>query len=94
MDTAQLQQIADSLVKTYGHEIARDGDWWHGIDGHDFNIFQDNSVEQAEALKRDEDYEADPASIPYIVTVYPHSEASGTDYSQWINLQPVYIKGE
>ena len=45
MDTAQLQQIADSLVKTYGHEIARDGDWWHGIDGHDFNIHSPNEDE-------------------------------------------------
>ena len=38
MTNDQLQQIADGLIKQYQHEIVRDGDWWHGIDGYDFNI--------------------------------------------------------
>jgi hypothetical protein len=30
--------VLDLLVQAYGHEIARDGDWWFGIDDYDFNI--------------------------------------------------------
>ena len=38
MNTKELQLIADLLVKAHRDEIAREGDWWYGIDGHDFNI--------------------------------------------------------
>ena len=35
---AELQIIADVLIAKYKHEIARDGDWWHGVDEYSFNI--------------------------------------------------------
>lgn len=35
---AQLQMMADDLVAKYKHEIARDGDWWHGTDEYSFNF--------------------------------------------------------
>ena len=38
MTKNQLQLIADLLIKAHRNEITRDKDWWHGIEGHDFNI--------------------------------------------------------
>ena len=38
MTDAQLQMMADDLVAKYKHEIARDGDWWYGVDEYSFNI--------------------------------------------------------
>jgi len=38
MTDAQLQMVADDLIAKYKHEIARDGDWWHGTDEYSFNI--------------------------------------------------------
>lgn len=38
MTDAQLQMVADDLIAKYKHEIARDGDWWHGTDDYSFNI--------------------------------------------------------
>ena len=38
MIEAQLQMVADDLIAQYRHEIARDGDWWHGTDEYSFNI--------------------------------------------------------
>lgn len=73
MNTRDLQTVADLLVKAYRDEITRDGDWWYGIDGHDFNIH----------TPEDDGH--------YNINVYAHSEATGTDYSKWINLQPVYL---
>lgn len=42
MNNEQLQQVANQLIEQYKHEIVRDGDWWHGIDGYDFNIHSPN----------------------------------------------------
>ena len=38
MNDEQLQQIANDLIAQYKDEIVRDGDWWHGIEEHSFNI--------------------------------------------------------
>ncbi len=73
MKTEELQRVVDQLIASYGYEMVRDGDWWHGIDGYDFNIHSPN-----------EDHW-------FNINVYTHNETTGTDYSTWINLQPVFI---
>ena len=73
MKTEELQRVVDQLIATYGHEITRDGDWWYGIDGYDFNIH----------TPEDDGH--------YNINVYTHSDTLGTDYSTWINLQPVFL---
>jgi hypothetical protein len=73
MNTKELQLIADLLVKAHRDEIAHEGDWWYGIDGHDFNI-----------------HSPDDDGL-FHVNVYPHDETTGTDYTQWINLEQVFL---
>jgi hypothetical protein len=73
MNTKELQLIADLLVKAHKDEIAREGDWWYGIDGHDFNI-----------------HSPDDDGM-FHINVYPHDETTGTDYTQWIDLEPVFL---
>ena len=76
LNTEQLQRIANMLVQAYGHEIARDGDWWFGIDDYDFNIHDcgDNA-----------------GTGYYSVNVYEHNGQGMDNYSHWVDLKPVYI---
>jgi hypothetical protein len=64
MTDEQLTQIAHDLITQYKHEIARDRDWWHGIDGYSFNIHSpdDNdwfniNVYKVDPIKGMDDYE-------------------------------------
>jgi hypothetical protein len=65
------------LVQAYGHEIARDGDWWFGIDDYDFNI-HDSDDEQNTGY--------------FNVNVYKHDGKGMSNYDEWFDLPPVYIK--
>lgn len=77
LTTPQLQRIVDLLVQAYGHEIARDGDWWFGIDDYDFNI-HDSDDEQNTGY--------------FNVNVYKHDGKGMSNYDEWFDLPPVYIK--
>lgn len=80
MTDAQLQQIANDLIKQYKHEIVRDGDWWHGIDGYSFNI---HSLE--------DDVEAEGYDW-YQINVYKVDPVKGMDDYEWmIDLEPVFL---
>ena len=35
----RLSRVCDLLFKLNREEILRDGDWWYGTDGYDFNFF-------------------------------------------------------
>jgi len=35
----RLSRVCDLLFKLNKEEILRDGDWWYGTDGYDFNFF-------------------------------------------------------
>jgi hypothetical protein len=75
MTIEQLQHIADMLVRTYREEIIRDGDWWFGIDHHDFNIHNHGRED----------------SNLYSVNVYEQNSEGLNIYSKWIDLKPIPI---
>jgi hypothetical protein len=80
MTDEQLTQFAQTLIEQYKHEIVRDGDWWHGIDGYSFNI---HSLE--------DDHESDGYDW-YSINVYKVDPVTGMDNYEWmIDLEPVFL---
>ena len=77
LTTPQLQRVLDLLVQVYGHEIARDGDWWFGIDDYDFNI-HDSGDEQGTGY--------------FNVNVYKHDGKGMSNYDEWFDFPKVFIK--
>jgi hypothetical protein len=76
MTKDDMQRIANLLVKAYRREIVRDGDWWFGTDDYDFNIHDCADQERTGY---------------YIVNVYEYKGQGITDYTHWVDLEPVYI---
>ena len=75
MNQDDLQRVANLLVKTYKHEIVECGDWWFGTDHHDFNIHN----------------YGDEESGYYKVNVYMINKSGYINYSNWIDLNAIYI---
>jgi hypothetical protein len=76
MTLDDLQRVANLLVKAYGHEIVRDGDWWWGMDDYDFNIHNTGDTPQD----------------CFTVNVYECALYGADRYSKYITLEDVYIK--
>lgn len=75
MTLHDLQRVANLLVKVYKQEILEQGDWWWGMDSHDFNIHNTGDTPQN----------------CFTVNVYECNEDGTTEYSKYITLQDVYL---